>query len=164
MLIGILLGIMINVIINNKIFKKNILRKTIFISFDILKMLFIKYNILFILLSLLLSISINNDKLENKNNNKFLTIILYVLLPINGYITNLKLYKNKDILLLVIPNIIYIFVKYKNIIVNSSYKNILCSIIIGIISYFLAKKQNKKRNIIFIFLLFIIMFYYFILP
>ena len=159
-LIGIYLGIIFKLIKNNRIkFKKYNYKLQIFIVFDIFKIFYIKYNLLMILISLLISLFIiNSNKI-----NKFIIILLYIIFPINGFVINKILYNKTNYSLMIVPSFIYIIIRYYDLFIKSSYKNIVGFIILLLSSYILYK-DNKKRNIIIIFLLFIYLFYYFILP
>lgn len=155
--IGIILGIILKILKTNKL--KNINKYLFLIFIDITKIILIKYNLLFILISLIITIFI----ISIKNINKVILYILYLIFPISSYIFIYKLKNIKNYYLIIFPCLVYVIFKYYKIIINCSYKNIIGFIILFMLSYFLFNNNTKKRNIIIIFLLFIYLLYFFIL-
>ena len=128
-------------------------------------MIYINYNLLLIIISLIISISLLNKKYQDNKIRKIIYLILYIVLPISSYSIYYLIKGQKNHLLVIIPSILYINSSYFNVFINSNYKNIVGFIILLINGFLLHKNNdNKKRNIIIIFLLFIYLFYYFILP
>ena len=160
-ILAIIMGIIIKIFINNK--NKINIKIIPYIIIDIIKMLFIKYNLITILISLLLVLFLPKKYINNKIY-KILIVFLYIVLPINIYMIIYKTTNKKNPYLIIIPTTIYCILTNIDIIIKSSYQNIFISILFFIISYILYEKNHKKRNIIIIFLIFIYLLYYFILP
>ena len=158
------IAILISFII--KIFKKEIKKTKIMcnikifllIIIDILKMIFISYNLYLIIISLILSVLYL--LIERTQKIKILVITSYIFTPISlYYVANILEYKNSTILF--IPSIIMLLIKLKpqNILLVDI-KTLIGFIIILLFSLNININTNKKRNIFWIFLIIIYLIYY----
>ena len=158
------IAILISFII--KIFKKEIKKTKIMcnikifllIIIDILKMIFISYNLYLIIISLILSVLYL--LIERTQKIKLLVITSYIFTPISlYYVANILEYKNSTILF--IPSIIMLLIKLKpqNILLVDI-KTLIGFIIILLFSLNININTNKKRNIFWIFLIIIYLIYY----
>ena len=159
--IFILLGILIKELKLNKIKFKNNYKLYIFIFIDIIKIIFIKYSISLILLTLIISIInyyILNIFKDNKSY-KIINFIAYIILPISSlYITNLYFDKcNKS--LLVLSNVITIILSFNmSIIFNLRIDTYIKSIILLLLSYGVYN-HKKRRNILCFFMILYLIYY-----
>ena len=151
-------GISLKILFKNKLKKDRIIKIIPFIIIDLIKIFFIKYNAIFILISLLISILLINNKLKI---NKYILLIIYIIFPITGYIVYFKNNTINNTILITIPLLIFILVNSIPNILTLSIRSTCIFIVLAFISYMLY--NHKKRNITLIFLLFIYLFYYFIL-
>lgn len=164
---GIIFGILIKTLIDNK--NKHNIKKVskfiIFIIIDIIKIFLIKYNLVFIIISLLISLFfINYKPYKNQIFIKIFLHIIYIIFPISSYQIVRSIYNNNLKILYTVPTFIYIFITNYKVLLTSSYKNIVICILMMIISYYFYNNKNKKRNIIIIFLLILYLIYYLMLP
>ena len=151
-------GISLKILFKNKLKKDRIIKIIPFIIIDLIKIFFIKYNAIFILISILISILLINNKLKI---NKYILLIIYIIFPITGYIVYFKNNTINNNTLITIPLLIFILVNSIPNILTLSIRSTCTFIVLAFISYMLY--NHKKRNITLIFLLFIYLFYYFIL-
>ena len=151
-------GISLKILFKNKLKKDRIIKIIPFIIIDLIKIFFIKYNAIFILISILISILLINNKLKI---NKYILLIIYIIFPITGYIVYFKNNTINNTILITIPLLIFILVNSIPNILTLSIRSTCIFIVLAFISYMLY--NHKKRNITLIFLLFIYLFYYFIL-
>lgn len=129
-----------------------------FLIIDLIKIFFIKYNAIFTLISLLISILLINSKIKI---NKYILLIIYIIFPITGYIVYFKNNNENNNILITIPLLIFMLLNSIPNMLTLSIRSTCGFIALAFISYMLY--NHKKRNIILIFLLFIYLFYYFIL-
>ena len=151
-------GISLKILFKNKLKKDRIIKIIPFIIIDLIKIFFIKYNAIFILISLLISILLINNKLKI---NKYILLIIYIIFPITGYIVYFKNNTINNTILITIPLLIFMLVNSIPNILTLSIRSACGFIVLAFISYMLY--NHKKRNITLIFLLFIYLFYYLIL-
>ena len=151
-------GISLKILFKNKLKKDRIIKIIPFIIIDLIKIFFIKYNAIFILISILISILLINNKLKI---NKYILLIIYIIFPITGYIVYFKNNTINNNILITIPPLIFMLVNSIPNILTLSIRSTCIFIVLAFISYMLY--NHKKRNITLIFLLFIYLFYYFIL-
>ena len=166
---AILIGIFIKLLllsIKTKYKFKDLINIIIFITIDVIKIIFINYSLFLLIAALFISVLICFFKLNNKYTKnvtiKILLFIIYIITPLTSIYISDTFIKNNKCNNLILFSSITVFIICNNFyhIFDMSLKTLIGSLIIFLLSFNIISEKIKKRNIILIFLLMIYLIYY----